>query len=161
MYLKRIINPLIRDLIMTLKVQPLNLENDIIFITHLTAQLGYPTPPEQLKQRIETLQQDPKYSTWVAEYQNQIIGYVGLIEQFTWQYDGEVLVIQAFVIDEKYRGQGFGKLFLKEIEKIALNKNITSITLNSGNRPERLGAHEFYKKQGLKVTSLGFKKMLH
>ncbi|NHB58431.1 GNAT family N-acetyltransferase [Acinetobacter sp. 194] len=97
---------------MILKVRPLNLENDIIFITHLTAQLGYPTPPEHLKQRIEILQQDSKYTTWVAEYQNQIIGYVGLIQQFTWQYDGEVLVIQAFVIDEKYCGQDFGKLFL-------------------------------------------------
>ncbi|NHB58425.1 GNAT family N-acetyltransferase [Acinetobacter sp. 194] len=144
-----------------LNIRPANLTRDLETLTRLTAQLGYPTPPEQLKQRIETLQQDPKYSTWVAEYQNQIIGYVGLIQQFKWQYDGEVLVIQAFVINEKYRGQGFGKLFLKEIEKIALNKNITSITLNSGNRPERLGAHEFYKKQGFKVTSLGFKKMLH
>lgn len=144
-----------------LNIRPAHLTRDLEALTHLTAQLGYPTPPEQLKQRIETLQQDAKYTTWVAEYQNQIIGYLGLIEQFTWQFDGEALVIQAFVIDEKYRGKGFGKLFLQEIENIALAKNITSMSLNSGNRPERLDAHEFYKKVGFQVTSLGFKKMLH
>lgn len=143
-----------------LNIRPAHLTDDLEALSHLTTQLGYPNPPEQLKQRIETLQQDPKYTTWIAEYQNQIIGYVGLIEQFTWQFDGVVLVIQAFVIDETYRGKGLGKLFLQEIEKIAFNKNITSITLNSGNRPERFDAHEFYKKIGFQVTSLGFKKIL-
>ena len=144
-----------------LNIRPAHLTHDLEALKNLTEQLGYLTTSEQLQQRIETLQQDPKYTTWVAEYQNQIIGYVGLIQQFTWQFDGEILVIQAFVIDEKYRGKGFGKLLLQEIEKIAQNKNITSITLNSGNRPERLDAHEFYKKQGFEVTSLGFKKILH
>ena len=144
-----------------LNIRPAHLTHDLEALKNLTAQLGYLTTSEQLQQRIETLQQDPKYTTWVAEYQNQIIGYVGLIQQFTWQFDGEILVIQAFVIDEKYRGKGFGKLLLQEIEKIAQSKNITSITLNSGNRPERLDAHEFYKKQGFEVTSLGFKKILH
>lgn len=143
-----------------LHIRPAHLDHDLDALTELTTQLGYPIKPEHLKDRIETLQQDPKYTTWVAEYENQIVGYVGLIEQFTWQFDGEILVIQAFVIDETYRGKGLGKLFLQEIEKIAFNKNITSITLNSGNRPERLDAHEFYKKVGFQVTSLGFKKYL-
>lgn len=143
-----------------LHIRPAHLDHDLDALTELTTQLGYPIKPEHLKDRIENLQKDPKYTTWVAEYQNQIIGYVGLIEQFTWQYDGEILVIQAFVIDNKYRGQGLGKLFIQEIEKMALNKNIKNLFLDSGNRPERIDAHEFYKKIGFEVKSLGFKKNL-
>lgn len=144
-----------------LQMRPVDSSHDLNILTELTTQLGYPIAAEKLKQRIEILQQDPKYTTLVAVYQNKIIGYAGLIQQFTWQDDGEILVIQAFVIDEKYRGKGFGKLLMQEIETIALNKNIMRITLNSGNRPERLDAHAFYKKQGFEVTSLGFKKILH
>lgn len=145
---------------MTLKFRCVNLENDLVALTELTRQLGYPIEAEHLKDRIETIEQDPKYTTWVAEYENQIVGYVGLIQQFTWQYEGEILLIQAFVIDEKYRGQGLGKRFIQEIEKIALNKHIKTLLLNSGNRPERLDAHAFYQKIGFEITSLGFKKML-
>lgn len=144
-----------------LQIRNVDLSHDINILAELTTQLGYQVSPEKLKQRIDILQRDLKYTTLVAEYKNKIIGYAGLIQQFTWQTDSEILVIQAFVIDEKYRGKGFGKLLMQEIETIALNKNIMRITLNSGNRPERLDAHAFYKKQGFEVTSLGFKKILH
>ena len=143
-----------------LQIRPLNIEHDYIALTALTQQLGYAMQALTFKERLELIHQDQKYSTWVAEYDQKIVGYVGLIEQYTWQFDSEILVIQAFVIDEKYRGQGLGKFLLKEIENIALNKNITSIRLNSGNRPERFAAHEFYKKQGYSIYSLGFKKVL-
>lgn len=143
-----------------INVRPLNLNQDLLKLTELTKQLGYPMDVQHFKKRLELIHLDPKYITLIAEYNQKIVGYVGLIEQFTWQFDEKVLIIQAFVIDENFRGLGLAKQFLQVIEAFALQKNIKSINLNSGNRPERIVARGFYKKQGFNIDSLGFKKIL-
>ncbi|WP_375293550.1 GNAT family N-acetyltransferase, partial [Escherichia coli] len=40
------------------------------------------------------------------------MGYAGLIQEYTWEFDGGYLRIQAFVVDQAHRGQGVGKSFI-------------------------------------------------
>ena len=140
--------------------RPLVLAQDLAAICQLTAQLGYPADSNQIYQRFARIQQEPNYDCYVMQYHQKVIAYIGLIEQWSWQADQPQLLIQAFVVDAAYRAQGIGRLMLQKVEQIAAERHIQVIKLYSGNRPERMAAHQFYQNQGFIIESLGFKKIL-
>lgn len=145
---------------MTFILRPLQLEQDLRDIHLLTAQLGYPATPENIQQRWQKLHQNPHYQTLVVEHDNRVIAYAGVIEEYTWEFDGGYIRIQAFVVDQAYRGQGVGKRLITAIEKLAKERNLKLIQVNSGNREERLPAHAFYNSLGFDAYSIGFRKYL-
>ncbi|MGX1450678.1 GNAT superfamily N-acetyltransferase [Cytobacillus horneckiae] len=51
-----------------------------------------------------------------------------------------------------------GKQLLEEAESWAKEIGATGIGLNSGNRPERISAHKFYKNNGYLEKCVGFAK---
>ena len=51
-----------------------------------------------------------------------MIGYAGFIQEYTWEFDGGYLRIQAFVIDQAHRGKGIGKQLKAAIEQISKSK---------------------------------------
>ncbi len=89
-----------------------------------------------------------------------MIGYAGFIQEYTWEFDGGYLRIQAFVIDQAHRGKGIGKQLMAVIEQIAKEQGFKMIQLNSGNREERYPAHAFYQGLGFDSYSIGFRKHL-
>ncbi len=66
----------------------------------------------------------------------------------------------AFVIHSDSRRKGYGKKLLKASENYALKRDCVALTMNSGNRDERSGAHHFYLDNGYEMKSLGFTKIL-
>ena len=68
--------------------------------------------------------------------------------------------ILAFVINSKYRNSGFGKILLNDSERLSKQLNCKAITLNSGNRNERIQAHRLYSKMGLVVIQKVLQKAL-
>ena len=145
---------------MTYLIRQLDLERDLHDVHQLTIQLGYPSTLEKIKQRWEYLHQDSHYQTLVIKQDSHVIGYAGFIQEYTWEFDGGYLRIQAFVIDQAHRGKGIGKQLMAAIEQIAKEQGFKMIQLNSGNREERHPAHAFY--QGLRFDnySIGFRKHL-
>ncbi|ATO19864.1 GNAT family N-acetyltransferase [Acinetobacter sp. LoGeW2-3] len=146
---------------MTFLIRPLQLEQDLYAIHDLTAQLGYPTTLENIQQRWQNIHQDPNYQTLVVEHEQRVIGYAGLIQEYSWEFDEGYLRIQAFVVDEAYRGQGVGKRLIAAIEDLAKQRGLKLIQVNSGNREERLSAHAFYQSLGFDAYSIGFRKYLN
>ncbi|WP_257218904.1 GNAT family N-acetyltransferase [Acinetobacter sp. YH12244] len=96
----------------------------------------------------------------VIEQDSHVIGYAGFIQEYTWEFDGGYLRIQAFVIDQAHRGKGIGKQLMAVIEQIAKEQGFKMIQLNSGNREERYPAHAFYQGLGFDSYSIGFRKHL-
>jgi GNAT superfamily N-acetyltransferase len=60
----------------------------------------------------------------------------------------------AMVVDEKYRGQGFGTMLIKESIKDSKNKGLKRLELDSGFHREK--AHEFYTKLGFEKRAFLF-----
>ena len=143
---------------MNIIIRPINLEQDIENITNLTTQLGYPTTQQQLFLRLKNLHQDENYHTFVLENEGLVVAYTGFICLHTWEFDGRLIRIQVFVVDENHRGQGIGRLLLNAVENFAKEHQIFRILLNSSNRPERETAHQFYKGLGFEAKSTGFNK---
>ncbi|GGE63768.1 GNAT family N-acetyltransferase [Priestia taiwanensis] len=126
----------------------------------LMEQLGYPTSTEQMKQRLTYITSSPNYHTLVAIDNEKIIAMIGLVKSFYYEMDGSFIRIQAFIVDATYRNQGVGKRLLEEAEEWARSSGATGISLNSGNREERIAAHKFYEKRGYVARSIGFAKSL-
>jgi GNAT superfamily N-acetyltransferase len=123
-------------------------------------QLGYPTTLDQMKRRFRNIESDSSYETIVAVYDSKVVGMVGIVTGYYYEVDGIYVRIVAFVVDTKYRNKGIGKRLIEEAENWAQIKGATGIGLNSGNRLERLDAHNFYKKMGYSEKSTGFAKSL-
>jgi putative acetyltransferase len=82
----------------------------------------------------------------VAEQNSKITG-IGIL-------DIENREIGAVYIHPDFKGSGTGKRLLLELEKLASQKNICSIRLNS-----TLNAHGFYKKHGYSGESGSFHEL--
>ncbi len=133
---------------------------DIPVMQSLITQLGYPCTPEQVQSRFERLFTLRDYLTFVAEKDGEVVGMVGFTKQFAYEFDGPYVRVQALVVDEQYRNQGIAEKLMTAVEDWAKAKNCVAISLNSGNREERVAAHQFYKKLGFAGRSTGFSKKL-
>lgn len=134
--------------------------NDIVELTSLVEQLGYPTTIESMKTRFNNIESSPDYHTLLASFDGKIVGMIGLIKGYYYEMDGSYVRIVAFVVDSKFRGKGIGKKLLEEAESWARSIGANGIGLNSGNRSERFNAHKFYKNMGYVEKSIGFAKSL-
>lgn len=88
------------------------------------------------------------------EYSNELIGFCAYaIVNNLWQA-GYISYMYAMVVDEKYRGQGFGTMLIKESIKDSKNKGLKRLELDSGFHREK--AHEFYTKLGFEKRAFLF-----
>ncbi len=90
---------------------------------------------------------------------NKIIGFAAYaIVNNLWQ-EGQISYVYAMVVDEKYRGKGYGSLLLKEIIKKSEKAKHKRIELDSGFPREQ--AHKFYEKIGFEKRAYLFSKELN
>ncbi|WP_411343604.1 GNAT family N-acetyltransferase [Paenibacillus sp. WLX1005] len=135
-------------------------QEDIPTLTILMDQLGYPVSEDDLRRRFTALQDHQDYQTYVAEADGEVVGMIGLIHQMRFERDGTHVRIGALVVDENVRGGGIGRALLQAAEGWAGTMGARAMTLNSGNREERNGAHDFYRHMGYEAGSTGFVKPL-
>lgn len=127
----------------------------------LYKQLGYPTTKKDLRQRLEKLNaHEDYYILLLISEIGEIIGFSGMCLMMNFEKTGDYLRILAFVVNNNYRGQGLGTYLLKEVENFANKLHCDAITLNSGNRLERMDAHRFYQSNGFEKKSSGFVKAI-
>ncbi|WP_105965612.1 GNAT family N-acetyltransferase [Staphylococcus chromogenes] len=122
--------------------------------------LGYPTNKNELKKRLKQITNHGDYFVLLLIKENKIIGLSGMCKMMFYEKNGEYMRILAFVIHSDFRKRGYGKKLLADSEKLARKLNCKIITLNSGNRNERLVAHKLYKNSGYVSTTIGFSKSL-
>lgn len=132
--------------------------NDLISLTHLMNQLGYPTSLDEMTARFQRIERKEEYKTLVAVDSAKVVGVMGMMYYFMWEENACGVRIQALVVDQECRSAGVGKMLIESAEAWAKSLGATSITLTSGNREERAAAHQFYPKMGFKLASSGYKK---
>lgn len=88
------------------------------------------------------------------DYSNEHIGFCAYaIVNNLWQA-GYISYMYAMVVDEKYRGKGFGTTLIKEAIQDSKNKGLKRLELDSGFHREK--AHEFYIKLGFEKRAFLF-----
>ncbi|WP_138754101.1 GNAT family N-acetyltransferase [Paenibacillus sinopodophylli] len=89
------------------------------------------------------------------------IGKIGLQKSYIYEKNGTNVRIVAMVVRSEFRGTGIGTRLFSESENWAFCQGAASMSLNSGNRPEREAAHLFYSRAGFAPKSTGFIKMIN
>jgi GNAT superfamily N-acetyltransferase len=127
-------------------------------LSYLMGELGYPTAPEEMTERLETLLPNSAYACFVACVNDQVIGMIGLTKGIYFEKNGCYARITALVVSEEFRGNGIGKQLVYHGEDWAKDQGCTAILLNSGK--QRTDTHDFYRSLDYDDTGLRFIKVM-
>jgi GNAT superfamily N-acetyltransferase len=127
-------------------------------IAALVTQLGYPTSPAEMEQRLHRLLVRPEYISVVAAFSGEIAGLAAAYVGHALEFDSPYGQLIGLVVDERWRGRGIGRLLMERMEDALRDRGATMLILTSGSRRE--DAHKFYEHIGYRPTGVRFAKRL-
>ncbi|GGF74540.1 N-acetyltransferase GCN5 [Paenibacillus albidus] len=128
--------------------------NDLERVTALLREFGYPTTLSVMKERMESMANDPFHCTLVAELENEVVGMIGLRQVSSYYKQQDCITeVTALIVSEELRGNGLGKRLMAAAEEWAREQGCCELFLRSGNRVERAPAHAFYRHIGFEKSA--------
>jgi len=134
--------------------------SDASVLAGLCTQLGYPSTPGEVAERLESIFGHPDHVVLVAELDSGAVagflhGFCGVVLE-----TGERAEIVGLVADSGHRGQGVGKSLVAEAERWARSKGHR--TLHVRCNVVRTAAHAFYEGLGFALvkTQKNFQKKI-
>jgi GNAT superfamily N-acetyltransferase len=119
-------------------------------LAELSAQLGYPSTPGEVKSRFQQIRGDDDHSVCVAELEDgRVVGWIHVCVSYLIESNPRA-EIGGLVVDEARRGSGVGKLLMQHAEDWARSKRLDAVYLRSN--VIRKDAHRFYERLGYKNT---------
>jgi GNAT superfamily N-acetyltransferase len=95
------------------------ISTDIIDITGLMEELGYPTNVEEMAERMKYIEKNDMYETFVAVVNDKVVGMIGLRLVHSYESDKPMVQISALVTNQEYRGKSIGKSLVNYAEEWA------------------------------------------
>jgi len=83
---------------------------------------------------------------FVVPTQGVVVGFISMSIGACLCKVGDVAMVEEMIVDEQYRGQGFGKALMETAVECAKARQCCAVWLTSGFA--RTGAHAFYEAQG-------------
>lgn len=118
--------------------------SDLPYIISLILELGYEITEEEVKERLEILNNDSN-SIYAETSNNEVVGLVHTAIYNTMLLK-KAAIIMALVVAKDYRRNGLGDLLINKAEQWAKENRSLGIRLYSGT--SRTDAHIFYKSCG-------------
>lgn len=115
-------------------------------ISDLLGQLGYPKKSEFIAENLKKIVNDGKYKGIVYEKENKVVAFITMYFSVQIGYEGEVLTISYFIVDENARSKGIGKEMEEYCTALAKKRKCAYMDLYSN--AKRTDAHRFYERQG-------------
>ncbi|MBA3692293.1 MAG: GNAT family N-acetyltransferase [Acidobacteria bacterium] len=125
-----------------------------------TTRERYENPlPESYVKAFEEINADKNNELIVAEKDGKIVGTLQITFTPSISFQGgKRATVESVRVDDKYRGQGFGKELMKWAINRAREENCVAMQLTTNS--DRKDAHRFYEDLGFKGTHLGMKLYL-
>jgi GNAT superfamily N-acetyltransferase len=132
---------------------------DAAAFADLATQLGYPSSPSQLEERLRAVLNDPKHLILTAVVGRRVVGWAHAYVCCLVESDLFV-ELGGLVVDESCRGKGVGEKLLAKVEDWAQQKGCRTVFLRSN--VIRHAAHKFYLACGYEQikTQYAFRKLL-
>ena len=128
-------------------------------LANLATQLGYPSSPSQVEERMSRMLNDPNQFIIVATSGSLVIGWAHAYVCCTVESDTSA-ELGGLLVDESHRGIGVGGKLVEMVEEWARQKGCSIVSLRSN--VLRHEAHRFYASQGYDQvkTQYTFRKRL-
>ena len=125
----------------------------------LSSELGYPSSPGDLRERIEEMSRTTDRVAFAAVVDDDIVGWIDAAMERHLQSPASA-VIGGLVVREDTRGLGVGRRLCLEVEEWARSKSVPVVRVRS--QIKREDAHRFYLRDGYRKvkTSLVFEKLV-
>ena len=130
------------------EIAPTNLAS----IIPLVAQLNKNVSLKVLKQRLK-LMQTKDFHCLGAYQKDKLIGVAGYWIGFRF-WCGKYIDIDNFVIDEKHRNKGIGKLLMKRLAQIAKDENCEISVLDTYTQNHK--SHKFYHQENFQIVGFHY-----
>ena len=111
----------------------------------LVVQLGYPSWPDEIGERIERLVGLPDHLLLVAEEDGTVVAWVHAAEQELFE-SGRRCEILGLVVDRTRRRGGLGRALVAEVERWARARGLQEVSVRSNVVREE--SHPFYERLG-------------
>jgi len=126
-------------------------------IALLLGQLGYPTGPSAVEERLERLRIVGDRIV-VADVDGRAVGLAHLQVAPALEFDRPAAKIGALVVDNAHRGRGIGRALVEAMEDEARTRGCGVLFLTTSER--RGDAHAFYERVGLEKTGRRYGRTL-
>ncbi len=125
-------------------------ELDIAALARLAGELGYPSTPEQVRERFANIMAASDQAAFVAVINGDtVIGWIHVSETRSLETEPRA-EITGLVVDSNFRSAGAGRLLVERGEEWARQRGLAVIGVRSNIIRER--AHIFYERLGYAVT---------
>ncbi|MEC0124575.1 GNAT family N-acetyltransferase [Paenibacillus pabuli] len=141
----------IREIVANDYTEVVFLWNDVLEIRNVN--------DENFRVTIEKMNEDGNYKTFVALFENDVVGFVTIVQALSVGVTIGYLHIQALAVKKEFQHRGVGTKLLRYTEKYAKELGISSIILCSGFK--RIDAHAFYEHNGYEKDSYCFDKIIN
>jgi len=110
---------------------------------------------DNISARFERMNKDKNHKTYVALFENKVVGFITVVQVIALEYELGYLKINGLAVQEIFQQKEIGTKLLKHAENYALGNGISQL-LNSGF--QRTKAHAFYESKGFDKLSYCFTK---
>lgn len=110
---------------------------------------GYPINAEKSTELFHKFVANPQLGTcFTIHYNNEICGYTILVQFFSFEMSGNVLLLDELYINNNYQGKGIGKKAMEFIKQFAKSNNYKKIVLEV--EPHNGRAIHLYEKENFR-----------
>jgi len=132
--------------------------SDAATLGQLMCELGYETTTAEMRQRLKSILSDARYSTFIAEVDNQIAGMIGTLTVSSYEHNDAGGRILALVTFTKARRRGIGRALIATVEKDFAQRGVRRVALDT--RLTREDANTFYESLGYERNGWRFVKQI-
>ena len=120
-------------------------DEDVVALASLSAQLGYPSDANAMRERLRRVRDLEIGQVFVAVgAASRVVGWMHVVERFTLE-DEPFVEIAGLIVDETVRSAGVGAALLRVAESWAREQGHARMRVRSNVIRQR--AHEFYKRE--------------
>src|ERR1700722_3256265 len=118
-------------------------------IARLNEQWGYPSLPEEVLFRLQTLSSLTYHEVFVAEADNEVGGWPYVYKHYS-MGTSAFAEVGGLVVDEKFRQKGIGKILLQKATDWMAQNGLQRLLVRTNIKRE--DANVFYEKCGLNLV---------
>lgn len=143
---------------MALTIREMDLKDFMGVISLVKREMMCQDISSDIYDRIMKIYHDSNYTTFVAELDGSVVGFVSVMQGLAFEKDGVYVRVIALAVKREYAESDVGMQLVGKVEDYALELGASSIVMSSGLK--RTDIHAVYQQMGYEKSGYSLIKLL-